>query len=132
MSELLDRIKQHEGLRLKPYHCTANRLSIGYGRNLQDNGITKEEAEIMLRHDVMNAEDACNQFSWFRAMDKVRQGVVVEMVYQMGLPTFLQFKKTIQALRDQDYDYAADEMLNSKWARQVGQRAITLADIMRG
>ena len=132
MSELLERIKQHEGLRLKPYLDTVNKTTIGYGRNLDANGITQEEAEIMLRHDVMLAEAEAGRFSWYRKLDDRRKGVIVEMIFNLGLPGVLKFKNMIQAIQDDDYKKASNEMLDSKWATQVKGRAITLANIMHG
>ena len=132
MSELLDRIKQHEGLRLKPYLDTVNKTTIGYGRNLDANGITAEEAEIMLRHDVMLAEDEAGRFSWYRKLDDRRKGVIVEMIFNLGLSGVLKFKNMIQAIQDDDYKKASNEMLDSLWATQTKGRAITLANIMHG
>ena len=131
MNDLVSSIKKHEGLRLKPYKCSAGKLTIGYGRNLDDIGISRSEANDLLLEDIKRAQDAASQFNWWRNLDGKRQDVVVEMIFNLGLPRFLQFKKAIQALRDQDYDEAADQMLDSKWAKQVGKRAVTLADKMR-
>ena len=71
-----------------------------------------------------------SQFNWYRRLDNVRQDVIIEMIFNLGLPRFLGFKKMIQALREDDYPQAAIEMLDSKWARQVGSRADTLVNIM--
>lgn len=131
MNDLVSSIKKHEGLRLKPYRCSAGKLSIGYGRNLDDVGISKTEAESLLEHDIKTAKETASQFRWYRELDENRQDVIVEMIFNLGLPRLLKFKKTIQALRDHDYDEAANQMLDSKWAKQVGQRAVTLADKMR-
>ena len=129
---LKESIKKHEGLELKPYRCSAGKLTIGWGRNLQDRGVTRAEAEAMLDLDILEARTAADRFKWFWLLDRLRQDVVVEMVFNLGLPKFLGFKKMIQALREQDYEEARVQMLDSKWANQVGQRAITLADKMWG
>jgi len=130
--DLKDRIKLHEGFSGKPYEGTSGKLIIGYGRNIQDNGITKSEAEFMLDNDIAGARTAADSFKWFWILDKARQDVIIEMIYNMGLPTFLGFKKMIAALKKLDYSEAATQMLDSKWAKQVGNRADTLAAIMRG
>lgn len=128
----IDLIKKHEGLSLKPYHCTAEKLSIGYGRNLDDNGITKEEAEILLCHDILNCENELdlNLNDW-RNLSEPRKSVLVNMVFNLGYPRFSKFKKMLQAIEDKDFDRAAAEMLDSRWARQVGNRAIELSEIMK-
>jgi lysozyme len=123
-------LKKHEGLRLKPYRCTAGKLSIGYGRNLDDVGITKEEAEILLDKDIAVCKREARRFGWFEELSSERQDVIVEMIFNLGMSRFLGFKKTIQAIMDKDFEEAAAQMLDSKWARQVGQRAITLSSKM--
>lgn len=130
---MIDRIKKHEGLRLKPYRCTAGKLTIGYGRNLEDNGITEEEAHFLLMNDLKKSwDECCKAFSWISKMDKIRQGVIVELCFNMGLGRLKGFKKMLAACERGDYETASVEMLDSLWARQVGQRAKTLANIMKG
>ena len=120
-------LKRHEGLRLKPYHCSAGKLSIGSGRNLDDMGISEVEAMVLLRHDIERCYDELNVFSWFADLDQVRQEALVDMLFNLGLPTFLEFKKTLKFVAEGKYSQAAAEMLNSKWANQVGSRAEELA-----
>jgi len=127
MKRLIEMLQRHEGLRLKPYKCTAGKLTIGYGRNLEDVGISEIEAMVMLRHDIEQCYQELSIFSWFSDLDQVRQEAIVNMLYNLGLPTFLQFKMTLKYLAEGKYSQAAAEMLNSKWARQVGSRAEELA-----
>ena len=123
---------KHEGLRLRAYKCTAGKTTIGVGRNLEDKGITEEEAMFMLDNDIKAIISACREtFSWFAFLDNVRQAVVVSMVFNLGLGGFLGFKNTIAHIRNKDWDKAADNMLQSKWAEQVGHRALELAEMMR-
>ena len=123
---------KHEGKRLRPYKCPAGKLTIGVGRNLDDNGITEEEAMFMLDNDIKAIVSACREtFSWFAFLDNVRQAVVVSMVFNLGLAGFIGFKNTIAAIRNKEWDKAADNMLQSKWAEQVGHRALELAEMMR-
>lgn len=129
---LKELIKKHEGRMLKPYRCPAGKLTIGYGRNLEDKGITEAEAEFMLDNDINVIIRACKEtFSWFIFLDNVRQAVIVDMIYNLGLGGFLGFKNTIAAIREKDWNRAADNMLQSKWASQVGNRALELAEMMR-
>jgi len=130
---LLDRLKKHEGFRSKPYRCPAGKLTIGYGRNIEDNGITEAEASFLLVEDVKKCRAECQKsFAWFEAMDRDRQDVIVELDFNMGLKRLLGFKKMLAACARKDYEAAAREMLDSLWARQVGKRAQTLAAIMKG
>ena len=124
-------IKRHEGLRLKPYLCTAGKTTIGYGRNLDDNGISKAEAMLMLATDTVMFEQALDrQFRWFDGLSYHRKSVLIDMAYNLGMPRLLQFKKMLSALEKGDYEEVVIQMLDSKWANQVGNRAITLANIM--
>ncbi|EKO3524387.1 glycoside hydrolase family protein [Vibrio fluvialis] len=124
-------IKKHEGLRLKPYRCSNQKLTIGYGRNLQDNGISQQEAEALLQHDLDTAVKEAETLSYFASLNEARQAVIVDMIFNLGLPRFGMFKKMIAAIEQQLWHVAANEMLNSRWARQVGKRAKTLSEMMR-
>lgn len=124
-------IKKHEGLRLNPYHCTAGKLTMGYGRNLDDNGISKEEAEILLKHDVERVQQEANTLPFFSALNVTRQAVIIDMIFNLGFSRFRQFKKMCAALACNDYQSASLEMLDSQWARQVQTRAQELSRLMR-
>jgi len=124
-------IKEHEGLRLKPYKCPAGKLTIGYGRNLEDNGITEKEAKLMLISDLdFLIEKLENKTTWFKELDYVRQAVILDMAYNLGFNGLLKFKRMIQALKNRNFLLASNEMMDSKWAKQVGKRAINLQVIM--
>jgi lysozyme len=127
VKHLIAMLQRHEGLRLKPYKCTAGKVSIGYGRNLDDMGISEVEAMVLLRHDIERCYDELNVFSWFADLDQVRQEALIDMLFNLGLPTFLEFKKTLKFVAEGKYSQAAEEMLRSKWADQVGDRAKELA-----
>lgn len=124
--------KRFEGLRLKPYTCPAGKLTIGYGHNLDDNGITEDIAVRLLDADLMTAEREVRQrFTHFYKLNEARQFVLVDMAFNMGIAKLMTFKKMFAALAKDEYPTAAREMLNSKWAVQVGNRAKALAEIMK-
>lgn len=124
-------IRRYEGLRLKPYTCPTGHLTIGYGHNLE-NGISKEAAEFMLKQDLLAAELAVSKkFLWWNSLNEVRQFVLVDMAFNMGLARLCTFKKMLAAVERGDYATAAKEMLNSRWAVQVGRRAQELAEMMK-
>ncbi|WP_265820929.1 glycoside hydrolase family protein [Geovibrio ferrireducens] len=130
MPSLIDQLILHEGLRLKPYRCTENKLTIGVGRNIEERGITATEAMFLLKNDIEAVEKELSRFAWFTKQDEIRRRVLIDMGF-MGVPRLLGFKKMIQALVADDYEKAAAEMLDSKWSRQVGGRAVRLAEMMR-
>ena len=85
----------------------------------------------MLRNDIKEVCQRLSHYTWYTELDCVRQRVIVDMVFNLGLGGFLRFQKTIAALEKHDYCEAAKEMLDSRWASQVGQRAERLAQMMR-
>lgn len=123
--------KPSEGLRLKPYRCTAGKLTIGYGRNLEDVGISEQEAEYLLDQDMQRVQQEALAFPFFEALNDYRKAVILDMLFNLGLSRFKRFKQTLLALERHDYQEAANQMLDSKWAIQVGIRADRLAEIMR-
>lgn len=124
---------KHEGLRLHPYTDTRGKLTIGVGRNLIDNGIDRDEAMMLLRNDIADIFVSINnkRNEWIRNLGPVRRDVVIMMIFNMGMRGFLGFKLAIKAMKAEDWNEAAMEMLNSRWAGQVGQRARVLATMMR-
>lgn len=129
---LVASVKQHEGRHLRLYTDTEGKLSIGYGRNLSDNGITQVEAELMLAHDLDVAyREALAAWPWLAKQTEARQAVVVEMAYNLGVPKLRGFGRFLEALRMGRYGEAAQEMLDSRWHQQTKGRARTLAERMR-
>jgi len=132
MDILIEQLKRHEGFRSKPYKCSAGKLTIGYGRNLDDVGINQSEALELLRQDVARArKDVLKHISGADRLDDVRLNVLINMCFNLGIYKLLLFRKTLRAVQDFDFDKAAEEMLNSVWANQVGVRAAELAEQMR-
>lgn len=122
----------HEGLRLKPYRCTAGKLTIGVGRNLDDKGITQAEAFQLLENDILEVEaDLDRTWPWWRQMSEQRQQVLADMCFNLGITRLGGFVNTIAAMKRGDYEAAADGMSKSLWASQVGRRATRLIRMMR-
>ena len=135
---LLNQLRRHEGLRLEPYKCSEGYLTIGFGRNIETNGISEAEAEFMLTNDLIACEKELKDEGWYNQLDETRRAVVLNMAFNLGKPKLMQFKKFIGALSDDDYETASKEMITgsdgvseSKWASQVGKRAYELAEQMR-
>ena len=123
-------IQRHEGLRLAPYLDSVGVLTVGYGHNLEK-PITQKEAERLLEMDLQETLADCRTLHWFHHLDDVRQAVIINMVFNLGLPRFKTFVKTIEYIESGQYFMAATEMLTSKWAKQVKGRAIDLSYMMR-
>ena len=136
-AKLLERIKEqlvrHEGLRLKPYRCKAGKLTIGIGRNLDDCGISQTEAYVLLENDIQNCEkqllDEIPEI--YNGLDEVLKSVLLNMCLNLGIGGLLGFNNTLAFIAAGDWERAANGMLASNWAKQVGRRAIELSELMR-
>ena len=129
--KLIEELKRDEGVRFKPYHCSADKLTIGVGRNLDDVGITEVESDFLLANDIDNCvEELTRTFNWFDELSNVRQRVMINMCFNLGLSRLLNFKNFLEAVESKDYVKAGVEMLDSKWATQVGPRATRLKNMM--
>ena len=128
-TRLSKQLLYHEGIRLKPYRCSADKLTIGIGRIIEDVGITEEEAFYLLNNDIKKVVEQCQRnFKWFDGLNDLRKEAVVNLVFNMGFGKFLQFKKTIKHIENEEFELAGAELLDSRYAQQVGQRAIDVAN----
>ncbi len=129
---ITDDLKRDEGLRLKPYLDSVGKVTIGYGRNIDDVGITEREAEAMLANDIARTlADLNRALPWWRKLPSRQQRGLQNMCFNLGLPRLLGFKKMLAALKSGDRKRAAEEALDSKWAGQVGERAERIAELFR-
>lgn len=128
---MLALLEKDEGLRLKPYRDTVGKQTIGIGRNLDDVGITTEEARYLCENDVGKCEaEMDRRWPWWRQMSENRQMVLCSMVFQLGAAGVAKFPKFIAALQREDWIGAAAEMTDSLWAKQTPARAERLAKMM--
>jgi lysozyme len=128
---LIDILKRDEGVRLFPYKDTVGKWTIGVGRNLDDVGISLDEAEYLLRNDIRKVEADARKYPWYAGLNDARKAVVLSMIFNMGAEGFAGFKNTIASIAAGNYEDAASRMLRSKWSSQVGNRAVRLAAMMR-
>ena len=128
--KLIDQVKHHEGLVLHGYKDSRGYLTIGYGRLIDEElggGITAAEAETLLLNDLTKVIAEAKQYDWYDGLNDPRKAVVISMMFNLGRPRFEKFVNTIAFIRDGLFEEASEEMLNSKWAHQVGNRAIMLS-----
>ena len=132
MQDLIADLKRDEGFRSKPYLDTVGKLTIGYGRNLDDVGISEGEAEHLLLKDVGVAyEETRESYPWITKAPLDVQRGLYNMAFNMGRSRLAGFKRMLAALEAGNYRLAAEEALDSKWARQVNNRANRVAELFR-
>lgn len=152
-SHFLDKLVEHEGLVLTVYKDTLGIDTIGIGRNLKDRGISKEELDYMdipnmdvvYEHGITEADarylalndiaivenELCRVHPCVEDLDSVRQLILMDMAFNMGVPRLCKFVKMWNAIHEENFEAASREMLDSRWARQVGGRAKKLSDAMK-
>lgn len=135
IEELKQSLIKHEGEVNHAYRDSEGYLTIGVGRLIDENkggGISHDEAMYLLDNDIKVVIGQCDrEFDWFDDLGESRKIVVLNMVFNLGLEGFKKFKQTIRFIESKMYEDAATEMLDSKWANQVGRRALELSGIMR-
>jgi lysozyme len=134
MSKLLDLIKLHEGIRSAAYEDSRGYLTIGCGRLIDERlggGLSEDEIDYLLANDVQRCEDEAMQYPFYPKLDEARKAVIISMLFNLGKPRFDKFQNMQAALLVGDFNLAANEMLNSRWATQVGHRANHLSQMMR-
>jgi len=124
-----------EALRLKPYECTSGKTTIGVGRNLDDKGLSEVEAMYLLTNDINEFQLALSTDKdvgdIFGKMNEERKQALINMAFNMGVPTLKKFKKMWQALDDGHYKLAALEAADSRWYGQVKSRGRRICDIIK-
>ncbi len=130
--EIKKQLIRHEGLRLMPYKCTAGKLTIGVGHNLEANGITEGIAMLMLDNDLSEVlHFLTTEFKNFYRFPEQIQHVLVDMRFQLGGAGFMKFKKMILAIDNTDWDEMIIQMKDSAWYYQVPNRANNLIEMVK-
>ena len=152
-SHFLDKLIEHEGMVLTVYEDSLGIETIGIGRNLKDRGISKEELDYMdipnmdvvYEHGITEADarylamndikivenELCKVHECVENLDAVRQLILMDMAFNMGVPRLCRFKKMWAAIHEQKFESASLEMMDSRWSRQVGRRAVILSEAMK-
>ena len=132
MKSLLEKIKHHEGFVEHVYDDSLGIPTIGYGFAIKDLILDEDIAEDILMRKLEKLKRNANaRFQWLEDMPQEVQAVILNMCYQLGVTGVSKFRKAISALQEGDWDEAANEMLDSLWARQTPNRATELSDIVR-
>tara|TARA_R110001632_G_scaffold205662_1_gene329483 strand:+ start:1537 stop:1956 length:420 start_codon:yes stop_codon:yes gene_type:complete len=135
MTMIIEMLRKHESVETHAYKCSANKTTIGVGRNIDKNGgigLSQMEIDYLLANDIKRVEAELSQaFNWYDDLNDARKDAMMDICFNLGLPRLMLFKKSLAAMSNRHYEIAAIELLDSRWARQVGQRAITISEIIR-
>ena len=134
MSKLVEQLKRHEGIKTHAYQCTANMTTVGVGRNIDEDGgigLSIDEIEFLLENDIKRCKQELISFPWFSQIDSVRQDALINLCFNLGMTRLLGFRNALTAMSVGDYDKAADEFMDSRWAKQVGSRAEEVCAMIR-
>ena len=131
LEKVFNDLVNFEGLSLKVYRCPTGKLTIGYGRNLEDNGISTTEAELLLLFDIVKLISQLDRKVDFWLVQPVNVRIVIlQMAFQLGVGGLLGFRKFLAALKENDYELAKKEMFDSKWAQQTPNRVKKLSEYL--
>ena len=127
-TELIEDLKEmlikNEGMETKLYKCTSQRLTIGVGRNIEENGISIDEAELMLINDMNGVfADLDRNIPFWQFMPYNVRLVLADMCFCLGINRLLKFTKMLEAMEERDFELAGEELLDSVYAVQVKKRA---------
>ena len=133
MSKLSDQLRIHEGVRSHFYRCTSGLATIGVGRCIEEGslGLSDDEIDYLLENDIKRCKQELITFSWFIDLDSVRQDAMINLCFNLGFSLLSLFTNALAAMAEANYDRAAMEFLDSKWARQVGKRSEDVAHMIR-
>lgn len=134
MEDLIEMLKRHEGVETHSYLCSQDRQTIGVGRNIDPRGglgLSPEEIDFLLSNDILRCiKELSKEYIWFGDLDEIRRSAVVDAFFCLGATRFRGFKLMIEALENASYTEAAEQLLNSRFAKQTGRRAIELANMI--
>lgn len=132
LNTLKETLRRHEGVEKTVYDDTRGIPTVGVGRNLRDVGLSDDEIDYLLENDIKRTMGLMDEYmGWYKTLDAVRQEALINFVFNVGIGTAMKFKRAMEYLQKKEYDAAADEFLDSRWKKQVGQRAYEITDMIR-
>lgn len=134
MEKLLTMLKRHEGVETHAYECSEGKITVGVGRNIDQAGgmgLSDDEIDYLLQNDIERViKELSSEYPWFSDLDDVRKDAMVDISFNLGQTRLRLFKRALAAMETGDYKEAATEFLDSRWAKQVGSRALELTDMI--
>lgn len=135
MKELIEMLKRHEGVETHAYECSEGKLTIACGRNIDQKGgmgLSEDEIQYLLENDIERViKELAKEYPWFNGLDDVRKDAIIDIAFNLGATRLRGFKRALSAMEIGNYQEAATEFLDSRWAKQVGGRALELTDLIK-
>lgn len=134
MEKLIDMLKRHEGVETHAYECSEGKVTVGVGRNIDQKGgmgLSEDEIDYLLQNDVERViKELASEYAWFNGLDDVRKDAIIDIAFNLGATRLRGFRRALTAMEAGDYTEASTEFLDSRWAKQVGGRALELTDMI--
>jgi|TARA_R110002012_G_scaffold255110_1_gene434759 lysozyme len=133
--KLIEMLKVHEGVETHAYKCSASKITIGVGRNIDPEGgigLSEDEIDYLLQNDIDRITTELDfEYGWFSDLNEARQDAMIDISFNLGQTRLRKFQKALTAMAQSNWNTAADEFMDSKWSKQVGNRAKELTEIIR-
>jgi len=133
--DLIEMLRRHEGVRSHAYKCSEDMITVGVGRNIDENGglgLSEAEIDYLLENDITRVrQELTDAYFWFPALNEARQDAMIDISFNLGMTRLRGFVKAIEAMSREQFDIAADEFMDSRWSQQVGNRAVEVTEMIR-
>jgi len=134
MEKLIDMLKRHEGVETHAYECSEGKVTVGVGRNIDQKGgmgLSEDEIDYLLQNDIERViKELASEYTWFNGLDDVRKDAIIDIAFNLGATRLRGFRRALTAMEAGNYTEASTEFLDSRWAKQVGGRALELTDMI--
>ena len=133
--KLIEMLKLHEGVESHAYECSASKITVGVGRNIDPEGgigLSEDEIDYLLQNDIDRVyAELDSEYDWFAGLDRVRQDAMIDISFNLGQTRLRAVKNALAGMASGDWNEAADQFMDSRWSGQVGNRAKTLTEMIR-
>ena len=133
--DLIEMLRRHEGVRSHAYKCSEEMITVGVGRNIDENGglgLSEDEIDYLLENDITRVrQELTDTYFWFPALNEARQDAMIDISFNLGQTRLRGFVKAVEAMSREQFDIAADEFMDSRWSQQVGNRAVEVTEMIR-
>jgi lysozyme len=134
MTKITELLRRHEGVETHAYKCTAGKITIGVGRNIDPAGglgLSQDEIDYLLENDIARvARELGAEFPWFSGLSECRRDAMIDLCFQLGITRLRLFKLALGAMENHNYEEAARQFLDSNYAKQTPVRAQEIASMI--